>query len=567
MNEQNVEMTGYPSIDKPWLKYYSEEAINTQIPSMTMYQYAYNKNKKNMSTQCFDYFGKKIYYAGFFEKVKLVAGNLQRMGVVSGDIVTIMSMHTPETLITIYAINYIGAIANMVYMTISEKEVIDIIKNTDSKLFFALDIAMEKVNEIEKHIDIPIVILEVSDSMPIYLKCALKLRKILKRNNYIKFGSMLKNAQNEYEIKQCKDNLSTAIIVYTSGTTGEPKGVMLSNDCINAIAYQCSLTDKNYKRGETYLACIPPFLGFGITMAHLGISEGLVSQLVLNPDINYIVKRFAKLKSNRLVYGPRITEVMIEKLNCDLSHLLDFTGGGEAISKDNEIKINKFLEENNANAKYTTGYGMTETGSVVTLNSNKIYRLGSVGVPLPLSNIKIVEDGVEKKYNQIGEICLNSPSVMQGYFKNDKATKDVIELDEDGNRWLHTGDLGYVDEDGFLFITGRKKRIYTVFGNDNNMYKLFPQRIEEYVSSLSQVNSCAVVVLEDKEKLHKAIAYIELKSLDDCCEETKKEIFKSIRCELPEHMIPENIKFVSEIPLTTSGKVDYRRLEEEAENR
>ena len=182
MNEQMI--TGYPSIDKPWLKYYSEEAINTQIPSMTMYQYAYNKNKENMSTQCFDYFGRKIYYSDFFEKVKLVAGNLQQMGVGNGDVVTIMSMHTPETLITIYALNYIGAIANMVYMTISEKEVTDIIKNTDSKLFFALDIVIEKVNEIEKHIDIPIVILEVSDSMPIFKICFKTEKNIKKKQLY-----------------------------------------------------------------------------------------------------------------------------------------------------------------------------------------------------------------------------------------------------------------------------------------------------------------------------------------------------------------------------------------------
>ena len=150
-------------------------------------------------------------------------------------------------------------------------------------------------------------------------------------------------------------------------------------------------------------------------------------------------------------------------------------------------------------------------------------------------------------------------------FKNDKATKDVIELDEHGNRWLHTGDLGYVDKDGFLFIIGRIKRIYTVFGNDNNMYKLFPQRIEEYVSSLPQVNCCAVVVLEDKEKLHKAIAFVELKSLDDCNEKMRKKILDDIRSDLPEHMIPENIKFVPEIPLTTSGKIDYQKLEEKVE--
>jgi len=512
-----------------------------------------------MSSVCFEYFNKKIRFEYFFDSIKTVAANLVKMGISKGDIVTIMSMHTPETLITIYALNYIGAIANMVYMTISEKEVVEVINNTNSKAFFALDLVIEKVDVISKSIEIPIIVLSVSDSMPLYLKTVVSLKN-RKKYSYIRFAKLLQYTDYK-NVKENTDNEATAIIVYTSGTTGEPKGVMLSNNCVNAIAFQCSLTDKNYKRGETYLACIPPFLGFGITMTHLGISEGLISQLVLNPDINYIVKFFAKLKSNRLVYGPRITDVMIDKLKGDMDYLVDFTGGGEAISREKEIQINEFLEKNHSRAKYTTGYGMTETASVVILNTNKMYKLGSVGVPFSLSNVKIVEDGKEKKYNQEGEIYLNSPSIMQGFYKNDKATSDVIEVAENGERWLHTGDLGYVDEDGFLFITGRIKRIFTVFGKDNNMYKLFPQRIEEFVSQLSIVNNCAVVVLDDEIKLHIAIAFVELKDSKFDLEETKMHIYEKIKSELPEHSIPEDIRFVDEMPLTTSGKINYRELE------
>jgi len=269
----NQQLTGYPSIDKPWLKYYSEEAINAKLPEMTMYQYAYNKNKEHMSSVCFEYFNKKIRFEYFFDSIKTVAANLVKMGISKGDIVTIMSMHTPETLITIYALNYIGAIANMVYMTISEKEVVEVINNTNSKAFFALDLVIEKVDVISKSIEIPIIVLSVSDSMPLYLKTVVSLKN-RKKYSYIRFAKLLQYTDYK-NVKENTDNEATAIIVYTSGTTGEPKGVMLSNNCVNAIAFQCSLTDKNYKRGETYLACIPPFLGFGITMTHLGISEGL----------------------------------------------------------------------------------------------------------------------------------------------------------------------------------------------------------------------------------------------------------------------------------------------------
>ena len=179
-------------------------------------------------------------------------------------------------------------------------------------------------------------------------------------------------------------------------------------------------------------------------------------------------------------------------------------------------------------------------------------------------NIKVVDDGVEQPCNQIGELLFSGPSIMQGYYNNAEATEAAIEVDSEGVRWLHTGDLGYVDEDGFVFITGRLKRIFTVFGKDKNMYKLFPQRIEEFIATLSNVNGCAVVVKKDKEKLHKAIAFVSLASTENS-KVVIGEIQDMLTKELPEHMQPETIILKDNIPLTTSGKVDYRALEKEAE--
>lgn len=558
-------LTGYASVDKPWLKYYTEEAINAQLPECSMYQYAYNSNKDFLNECCFQYYGRKIGYKDVFSDIIKTAKAFKEMGIGNGDIVTIMSMHTPETIISIYALNYLGAVANMVYMTLSENEIVNYISNTNSKAFIVLDIAIEKALKIKDAISIPIILLSISDSMPMVPKIIIGLKKKAPQNDLVKFRNLIAKQTGEITFEAVSDSERTAIIVYTSGTTGSPKGVMLSNCCVNSIAFSCSLTDKNYQRGEKYLQPIPPFLGFGITMAHLGVSLGLTTQLVLTPDPDEIAKEFLKLKSNRMVYGPRLVDSIMKYVDGDLSHLIDFTGGGEAISIDKEKQINEFLKKHNAPAKYTTGYGMTESASAVTMNTNQIYKIGSAGIPYTTVNVKVVDDGEELKYNQIGELLFSGPSIMQGYYQNEPATKAAIEYDSNGLRWLHTGDLGYVDEDGFVFITGRLKRIFTVFGKDRNMYKLFPQRIEEFIAGLPNVNGCAVVVQEDEEKLHKAIAFVEFK---DCAVNNEDEISKiktEMVKELPEHMQPASVVPIAKIPLTTSGKIDYRALEKEAE--
>lgn len=557
-------MTGYPSIDKPWLKYYTKKAINVEMPKCSMYQFAYENNMHSLNSCCFEYFGSKITYKTLFNKVVKAANAFNNMGIKKGDIVTIMSMHTPETLIAIYALNYIGATANMIYMTLAENEIVNYINNTNSKAFLVLDIAIEKAIKIKDYISAPIILLSLYDSMPLAVKMVFRLKNKLPKNDFIKFGKIVAKESSNISFTADNDYNRTAIIVYTSGTTGSPKGVMLSNHCINSIAFGCSLTDKNYQRGQTFLQPIPPFLGFGVTMSHLGVSLGQITQLVMSPEPDEIAKMLIKLKSNRVVYGPRLTDSIMKYVTGDLNHLIDFTGGGEAISIDKEKEINEFLKKHNANAKYTTGYGMTESASAVAINTNNIYKIGSAGILLPTMNVKVVDDGVEQTFNQIGELLFSGPSIMQGYYKNNEATENTIEIDSEGICWLHTGDLGYVDEDGFIFITGRLKRIFTVFGKDGNMYKLFPQRIEEFIVQQSNVNGCAVVVKKDKEKLHKAIAFVALKSTETLNIDITR-IATELKNELPEHMQPEMILPIAEILLTTSGKVDYRALEKEVE--
>lgn len=552
-------LTGYPSIDKPWLKYYSEEDKNAVYQEMTMYQMFYNSCKEHLEEYCIEYYGNKISYKEFVKNVGKTVMSLDEMGIKKGDIVTVVSMQTPETLYVIYALNYIGAIANLLYMTMSETEILEAISNTKSKALFILDVLTEKATMLAKEIKIPIVVLSVEDSMPLGVKVLMKLKK--RKRGILLYRDWIAKTRNYNTIKLNSDSDVTAIIVYTSGTTGTPKGVMLSNNALNSIVHGCQHSGKGYKRGETFLDVIPPFLGFGISMNHLGLCTGIVMQIFLDPEPDAIAKKFVKYKSNRLVYGPRLTDSIITYVKGNLEYLGEFTGGGEAISLEKEKRINEFLSKHKASTKYTTGYGMTEATSVVAYNLNNAYKEGSAGIPLPTVNVKIINEGIEQKYNSIGEIYVNTKSIMQGYYNNRKATLEVLDTDENGQIWLRTGDLGYIDNDGFIFITGRNKRIFTVFGKDNNLYKLFPQRIEEYIESLNGVEKCAVIVLEDEKVAHIAIAYVEM-SINSDSERLLDNIKKAMEKDLPEHLIPKEVYMIQNIPLTTSGKIDYRALED-----
>ena len=555
METNEKELTGYPSIDKPWLKYYSEEALNGALPQKTMYQYAFENNQDHLSEIALIYFGKKITYSKLFENVYNTAKALVSMGIEERDIVTIMSMHTPETIYTIYALNYIGATANLVYMTLSENEIIQSINNTKSKMFFVLDAALEKITN--SKIDVPVIVLPVSNSMPFVSKAGYLLKTKRINHNYIIYDSFVKNGLS-VDIKNPKTNSdSTAVIVYTSGTTGESKGVCLSSYNINTAVYQYIFSGKNYKRNETFLDIVPTFLAFGVVMMHLSICAGITNYICIYPEAEKSISEFFKIKPNHFVIGPAYIEPLISKIDSNI----DLSGGGGGISEQKERELNNILKKYNSESKYTIAYAMTECSAAACSSNNTIYKFQSAGIPLPQTTIKIIDSNSQNEltYNTEGEICICAPSVMKGYYKNLNSSEDVLFIDDE-HTWLRTGDLGYIDNDGFIFITGRIKRIYITKASDNAIYKLFPQRIEELLESTENVIHCGVIVKNDNDRINVPIAFVEFNT-----QISLNELWTISKIDLPEHMQPVDIIKLDKMPMTPSGKIDYRALEKIAE--
>lgn len=571
---ENKNLTGYPSIDKPWLKYYSEEAINAPLPECTIYEYLWENNKNHLDDIALVYFGRKITYKELFENIDKAACSFSSIGVKINDIVTICAVSIPETIYSFYGLNKIGVISNMVDPRTSVEGIRHYIEEANSNVVMCLDAAFPKVMAAIKWTNInKIIIISPADSLPQSQKTLYKIFNssktdksefVLKWKDFIKCGKGTATMAVAYKFNAC------CVIVHTGGTTGTPKGVMLTNDNLNGSAFQTSFYNHDLKRGQSWLNIMPPFIAYGIVGFHIPLSFGI--QVILIPQFN--PKKFddilIKYKPNHMIGVPSHYNNIINSrkmVNMDLSFIIAPTVGGDNLDVAYESEINNFLKQHGCKWEIIKGYGMTEVSAAVCVCSADCNKLGSVGIPFSRTIISSfdLDSGKELKYGQDGEICMTGSNTMLCYYNNPQATKNIIKIHDDGLPWVHSGDIGYVDQDGFVFIKGRIKRM--IIRHDG--FKVFPPLIESVVEKHNKVNACCAVGIADKNHLQGQLPVVFFETEGDCIAETKREL--AIRCqeELPEYAQPVEFININKLPLTPIGKVDFialERLAEEKEN-
>ncbi len=570
----NKTMTGYPSIDKPWLKYYSEEAKNAPLPECTVYEYLWENNKDHQSDIALVYYGRNITYRTLFRNIDICAKSLLALGVKEKEIVTIALPSIPEALYLIYAINKIGAVANMIHPLAGERELVNYLNEVKSRFAFIFDgtykIIKDHLSEtsLEKA-----VVITAGSSLPSLIKHPyfLKNRPPKLENDSLMTWMQFKLMGSSTELRAVKKDAHTlALISHTGGTTGEPKGVMCSDHNLNALMYQIVCNFK-HTRGGTCLSVLPPFINYSLVhsmMAMLVI--GYKSVLIPNYNPLEFAAYAERYKPNIVLSIPPYWEALLridEKEFGDLSCLEQIYYGGETMDAKTEIALNKLIKAHGAKTELCKGLGATELMGGVTQSILDCNPVGSVGIPLVKMNCKIVEMNTveELKECQIGEVCFTGPTLMMGYYGQPEETANIIKVHADGKPWLHMGDLGYIDENGILYVTGRIRRIIMTKGRDKQVTKLFPDRIEKELNAHPAVQLSCVIGVPDPKRINYPKAVIELEPGFEPSKKLKDDIRAFCVGRLPEYQIPDEIEFVDALPRTDRGKVDYRALEKRAE--
>jgi len=568
-------LTGKASIDKPWLINYSNEQIATEIPSRRLYEDLLDYTKDLDSNIAIEYFGNKITYSELKKNIEITAASFAKLGVKKGDVVSVCTPYLPETIYTIYALNKIGAIINMIDPRINSELVSEYINTANSTYVVTIGKADEKIKNILPKTKVKkVVSIPATNSMK---NIILKTLGGIKKSPFIKWNNFIdKNAEFVETKPHTKDEL--AIIEYTSGTSGKPKGVMLSNESFNALAYFQKQSLINTV-GDKFLLIMPPFIAYGLVIGmHDMLCQGQHLLMIPNFTLDKAPKMLGELVDkyhpNSIMGVPNFLSILMN-YDKDLSFLKNIIIGGDHLDKEIEKKANEFFKNHNSSATVLKGWGMTEVASCGTFTKNDVQNnLGSVGIPLSKNNVKILpkknsdkEDydinSEELYYGEKGVLFISSPSMTLGYFKNEEATKKIIYTDKNGKKWVNSGDVFKIESDGSLYFCGREKRI-VVRPDGHNIPS---EKIESIASAMDEVETAVVVGVPSKKYAHGSMASlcISLKNKElSYIEKTEllKAIEKNSKSELQPRDRAKYYLIVDKMPYTPNGKIDYINLTE-----
>ena len=573
MNGQN-NVKAKPSQEKVWLKYLPEECRNAVIPEQTIYDYIKEVCQSRPNGKAIYYYGTSVTYGEMLKKIDQAAEAYYALGVREGDYVSFLTVTLPEAIYSMYGLNKIGAVGNFIDPRMDVQRILDAIEGVKSKVLVTIDLAWPKVvwlrNKLKQDY---IVSISANDSLSLIAKAYRALTTKDKPQVPYDGKTVLRwkdlMAQGKGGAKQVpfkKDSVAT--ITYTGGTTGTPKGVMLPNDGMNCMAQSFAFSGVDYQHGERFLEIMPIFasygVGCGIHMPFAMRQENVIIPKFTPDELGALIKKY---RPNHMMGVPSFYERIMHSKDLwdmDLSFLKTTGCGGDTMNPGLEERFNKFMKEKGGLYNLSQGYGLSEMTGAATCCYSHVYKDDSSGIPLFCNSVGIFdpETGEELDYGKEGEVCLTGRGMMLGYHNNPEETDKIIRTHADGTKWIHSGDIGYMDEDGFLYIRGRIKQIIIKFDG----HKVFPVQIEGVINRHKAVAACTVVGIQDPDHAQGSVplGVVELKK--DIPAEQKETIRKEIlqMCDelLEERGKPSDVTFIDEMLHTALAKHDYRALTE-----
>ncbi len=556
----------------PWLKFYGEVPETLEYQTCTMEEAVERVAREHPTLTAYDFMGKKTSYPQAVEDIRRCAKALAALGVKENDRVTICMPNAPQTVSMFYAVNMIGAVANMIHPLSSENEIAFYLNDSNSVAAITLDQFYPKFAAIRSRVNLKhLIITSVADALSPLMKVGYRLtegRKIApipENANVVMWKDFLARGDKlptDPRVKKAADE--GAVILYSGGTTGTTKGILLSNLNFNALGAQIIATNPMFAPGDKMLAIMPMFHGFG-----LGVS---IHSMLVNGGRCILVPRFTpktyaelirKHKPNFIAGVPTLYEALLRLDgidDLDLSSLKGVFSGGDSLTVELKKRFDQFLREHKATVEVREGYGTTECVTASCLTPYHMSREGSIGVPFPDTFYKIVKVGTtdELPYGEEGEICLAGPTVMLEYCNHPEETADTLRLHADGRTYVHTGDLGVMDADGFIYFRQRIKRMIVTSG-----YNVYPSQMENILDAHDYVHMSCVIGVPDPLKMQKVKAFVMLKPGVEPSDEVKKELLAYCAKHVAKYAMPYDVEFREELPKTLVGKVAYRVLEEE----
>lgn len=561
----------------PWISHYGDVPFHLEYPKDSMSGVVLATAEKYPSLPALSYMGRIIPYSLLEKNIKITAKAFASIGIKEGDKVTVCLPNIPQAIYCLYALNHIGAIASMIHPLSAESEIEFYLRTAGSKCAITLDQFYPKFEEVMKKYPLEkLIIASAGSELGTVKKVAFSLMNlgktpklpkndtVMKWNEFFALGKKFKG--DEPKVKKCDNDV--AVILFSGGTTGTTKGIMLSNLNFNALALQTAAMSHYDIHAMKMLAAMPVFHGFGLGVCiHTMMVAGGLSILV--PRFN--VKAYANLikteKPNFIAGVPTLFEAITRNPYLDgvsLDFLRGIFSGGDSLSVELKKKFDKFLDEHGSPVHVREGYGTTECVTASCLTPYCEEREASIGLPYPDTYYKICAVGTceEVPCGEEGEICLCGPSVMVGYMNNEVETANTLRTHADGNVWLHTGDLGKMDEDGFVYFKQRIKRMIITSG-----YNVYPSQIENILDAHPKVQMSCVIGVKDPYKMQKVKAFIVLRDGIKPSEDIRQELHEYCKKNVAKYALPYQIEFREELPKTLVGKVAYTVLEKEAEEK
>ena len=556
----------------PWAGHTGDIPLHLEYFEGSMYDKVADVAERYPNYIAFDFMGRHTTYKELIRETEKCAKALKTIGVREGDRVTIAMPNCPQAIYMFYAVNLVGGIANMIHPLSAEKEIEFYLKESGSVTAITLDQFYHKFEKIRENTGVVnIIIASVKDALsrPVRAGYMLtegrKIQKIPKEAPVIRWSEFMKLSRHcfyNYKVKRKSED--PAVILYSGGTTGTTKGIVLTNKNFNALSQQIIATNPMFRPGDKMLSAMPLFHGFGLGVCiHSMLSEGGRCILVPRFTAKSYGKLITKYHCSFIAGVPTLYEALLrlDSMNgADLSCLKGVFSGGDSLSVELKKKLDKFLYDHKATIQVREGYGTTETVTACCLTPPTMFKEGSIGVPFPDTYIKIVEPGTEKElpYGEEGEILLAGPTVMREYMKHPEETAQTLRQHADGLTWVYTGDLGTQDEEGFIYFRGRAKRMIISSG-----YNVYPAQLENILDAHKKVQMSCFIGVPDPYKMQKVKAFVMLVPGTPATEETKAELMAYCRKHIAKYAMPYDIEFRDELPKTLVGKVAYRVLEEE----